>query len=1352
MFLLTLINLLLIIFHSSFEKWANLVYYQIVTSKVIYVDIFTIVLFMCMICMNIVIYMLYKYMYTTGMIYHMCIYDIFMNFHEYIINTHMMKKLLLHMIFMNHTLVTIRSRWYALRTHMRNHLHLQWTHFSCSFAVLITCMNCRCLFIQNDHRINSVYGIVYILHLVKYIYNTIHTTIPMNVLYDITYMFSWVKSVCGAHVFNGLHSVHIDFCADETERWMAKIKDYSSHNACNYDINKGDFIYSNYMNSNTCYYALMTGKRKFSRIKSNNKCVKFIVDSGCSNHLTNVDMKYMFHVEPIHTLIGTAGDHSLRSTNKGCLGPLKHVLHTPSSKFSLLSVSNICDEDITVVFTRDKVCFYNNEDVNGYLHVARIMSEGYREGNLYLMDISTETSVAQSEHTGTDHFSLVASAVIMNRYTMWHQRLNHIGHDSLRRLRDSGVYHDMIWDEDEYVAHRSKICHGCASGKLTAAPTRKVSGELIDDRHPSSRPGGLILIDLFFSNITSYNSSELGLIIVDAYSKCMWVTFGRSKDEAQTMFSSWLELMRGHKFHIGGIGKVRSDNGGEFVSSNFMNMLSVNGIVPERAPPYAHVNRAERAIRHVKETARAYINTNYINLSRLAAWRTKGRTSNPFIFWNEAVRHACHVFNVIPEKKFSSKGISRHERFFGSKPDMTRLKVFGSTGYVHISRELRKSFDSTSVMGVYMGFNPLSPQTWRMMNLVTGSVVESRTVIFNENVDEQNVPVFIRGGGVRSSQEDVPDEYWQDSAEYDDPEADRLPSRWDTVDAVESSYVATVNDKLSEGIVCVQPQMDCGASVRVPKTVREARNSPEWSDAYDREIQSFVKNDILEFVPRQDSMKVLSWRWIFRVKENTVSGVLTHKARGTLRGDHQIEGVDYQETFAPVARLKSLRLLLSIVCDHDLECDNMDVDTAFLYGEKQDDEPEVYVQIPHGFPIPPSIQRSSVPHVGRLKRHVYGLKQAPRTWFRTLSEYLVVIGFVPCVHDPCLFVRRSTNKVCYIFVYVDDLVIAADSVEEMRVVKDELRDKWSMKDLGPIESILGIRVIRNRTERTLSMTQEKYIDNLLSKFNLSDVKPTKTPLDPGCSLSKQMCPVTEEERALASKQPYRELVGSLMYLMVCTRPDIAFAICQLSRYSSNHGAGHWSALMHVVRYVKGTKSLGITYRGNSGLYPTLFSDASFASDIDSRRSVSGYISYVGGGPVSWRSKLQSTTALSTCESEYIALCSAAQEAVHLRSLFQELIPSVDGSAVGAPIVVFEDNKATIDISKNPCLHEKQKHVDVKYHYVRECVLNQRIRVQYVRTDLMLADILTKAVQTGVWMRLISRVMGPTNISDHVDEK
>ena len=1137
----------------------------------------------------------------------------------------------------------------------------------------------------------------------------------------------------------------VKFCKD-----IATSDDLTGNSKINSLFNKGNFIKNKFMIELPNHFALMVTKRKFSSIDASDLKVRFIVDSGCSNHITNVDIKHMYRVESIHTLINTAGGLPLRSINRGCIGPLKHVLHTPLAKFSLLSVSNICDENITVVFTKDEVRFINSSEIGDWLHQASVLYKGTREGNLYTMDIDTLVKSKDVTPRCINAYSLVASAEPTNRYTLWHNRCNHVGHEVLKGIRDTRVYPDMAWTDDEYISHRSRICHGCATGKLTVSPTRKVSGELINEKHPSNRPGGLILIDLFFSNIVSYNSCELGLIIVDAHSKCMWAMFGRSKDEAPSLFETWLAYMKGLKFDIGSIGKVRSDNGGEFISGSFMNILTSNSITHERAPPYAHVNRAERAIRHVKETARSYVNTNHINLSRLAAWKTNGRTSNPFIFWTEAVRHACLVFNVLPEKKFAKKGVSRHERFFGTSPDMTRLKVFGCTAYVHVSREVRKSFDSTAVMGVYMGFNPLSPQTWRIMSISSGAMVESRTVLFNENVDEQNIPLHVRGGE-RNSQVEIPDEYWQDSAESDEVDySKRIPSHWDTVDAKEESYVTTVDDVESKG-VCVNSD-GCISQTWVPSTVREAKSSPEWSEAYDKEIQSFVKNDILEFVPREDGMKVLNWKWIFRVKENTVTGDLTYKARGTLRGDHQVEGVDYDETFAPVARLKSLRMLLSIVCSQDLECDNMDVNTAFLYGIKQEDEPEVYVKIPLGFPVPEYIRKSSREYVGRLKRHVYGLKQAPRTWYRTLSEYLVKIGFVACVHDPCLFVRRQGDQVCYISVYVDDLVIAASSRVEMGIVKAELESKWSMKDLGELESILGIRVIRDRSKRTLCLSQERYVDNLLRKFKLEEVKATRTPLDPGCALSKRMNAETEEERSLAARRPYREVVGSLMYLMVCTRPDIAFSIGQLSRYSNNHGSGHWNALMHVIRYVKGSKAMGITYTGGVELYPCLFSDASYASDADSRRSVSGYISYVGGGPVSWKSKLQSTVALSSCESEYIALCAAAQEAVHLKALFSELVPVVKGGRSGTPIVVYEDNRATIDISRNPCLHEKQKHVDVKYHYVRECVLEARIRVQYLRTDLMLADVLTKAVQIGVWMRLISPVMGPTDISRHVDRE
>ena len=496
--------------------------------------------------------------------------------------------------------------------------------------------------------------------------------------------------------------------------------------------------YRTYYHSNhNEYLALVTTKRDYES-SSPDTIVKFIIDSGCSNHLTYADVHYMYKCVPIESWIGTAGGPPLRSTRRGSIGPLVNVLHVPDAKFSLLSISNFCDEDMTVMFNRDEVLFVKNEECERWLPTLKVVQKGFRENNLYAINIEVSNRNGSWFTPTVSHHSLVANAESTNRYTLWHNRFNHCGHESLRVIRESKRYPDMIWSDEEYIAHRARVCHGCAVGKMIVSSTRKQSRELISEKHPSNRPGGLILIDTFFSNIVSHTSKELGLIIVDAHSKCMWTRFGRSKDDVQELFQEWLMYMKGLKFNIGSICFVRSDNGGEFTSTAFVQVLNSFGISPERAPPYAHVNRAERAIRHVKETARAYINTNRINLSRLAVWRTNGRTSNPYVFWTDAINHSCQVFNMLPEKKFSKSGISRHERFFGTTPDLTRIKVFGCTAYVHIPRDARKSFDETSSIGVYLGFNPISPQTWRIMNIQSGKVNESRSVIFNENIDIQN--------------------------------------------------------------------------------------------------------------------------------------------------------------------------------------------------------------------------------------------------------------------------------------------------------------------------------------------------------------------------------------------------------------------------------------------------------------------------------------------------------------------------------------------------------------------------------------------------------------------------------------
>jgi hypothetical protein len=280
----------------------------------------------------------------------------------------------------------------------------------------------------------------------------------------------------------------------------------------------------------------------------------------------------------------------------------------------------------------------------------------------------------------------------------------------------------------------------------------------------------------------------------------------------------------------------------------------------------------------------------------------------------------------------------------------------------------------------------------------------------------------------------------------------------------------------------------------------------------------------------------------------------------------------------------------------------------------------------------------------------------------------------------------------------------------------------------------------------MTLDQTEYITGILTKFNILNPRVATTPLDPGVKLSKSMCPVSLEDKLEAEKFPYREMIGSVMYLMLCTRPDIAFAVSQLSKYNSCHGQGHHTALLHLFRYLHHSKSKLITYSSQTTNLLG-FSDSSWAADIDSRRSVTGYVFFVAGAPVSWKSQSQTTVALSSAEAEYMALCAATQEAVHLRVLLQDILPAYKASA--EPAIIFEDNTACIAMSNNPVHHERTKHIDNKYHFIRERILSKEIHVVYLETRLMIADLLTKPVSLQVSKNLLPVLMGPTNIYDHV---
>uniref|UniRef100_H3H9D6 Reverse transcriptase Ty1/copia-type domain-containing protein n=1 Tax=Phytophthora ramorum TaxID=164328 RepID=H3H9D6_PHYRM len=392
--------------------------------------------------------------------------------------------------------------------------------------------------------------------------------------------------------------------------------------------------------------------------------------------------------------------------------------------------------------------------------------------------------------------------------------------------------------------------------------------------------------------------------------------------------------------------------------------------------------------------------------------------------------------------------------------------------------------------------------------------------------------------------------------------------------------------------------------------------------------------------------------WVFRVKENQAGEIERFKARLVAKGFSQKYGIDYDETFAPVAKFTSIRIVLSLAAKYGLKLHQMDVKTAFLNGVLDED---IYMAQPDGY-----VDEDHPDHVCKLKRSLYGLKQSPRMWNQTIDDFMLKLGFKKCESDHCVYLKRDGQDMIFVALYVDDLVLASSNDELLESTKHALSKRFEMTDLGELEYFLGMEIKNDRDSGKVTVRQTKFLQSILTKFGMQDSKPVKTPQDPGLKLTKNMC---ESGCQHEDTMPYRSAVGALMYLMVATRPDLAAAVGVLSQFSADPCPTHWQALSVCC------DSLGMCG----------YSDADWAGDIESRRSTSGYAFMMNGGCISWRSKKQRTVALSSTEAEYMALSEATQEAVWLKVFLCELGEMASDEAVK----IYEDNQGSIALAKNP---------------------------------------------------------------------
>ena len=504
-----------------------------------------------------------------------------------------------------------------------------------------------------------------------------------------------------------------------------------------------------------------------------------------------------------------------------------------------------------------------------------------------------------------------------------------------------------------------------------------------------------------------------------------------------------------------------------------------------------------------------------------------------------------------------------------------------------------------------------------------------------------------------------------------------------------------------------------------PQGYKDSLASPQsqqWSDARMKEKASLHKRKVMALHRIPEGAKILKSRYIYKIKRDSQGKVKEFKARLVVLGCQQEKGVDVEQTFAPVVKGVTIRLIMALAFILNMLIHQIDISSAFCYANIEED---VYMKPPPEMKVEPG-------WCFKLFKSLYGLRASPRNWNRHLDKYIKSLHFTPSVLDPCLYYRWHDGKLALILVYVDDILIAHKDLSFICSIKDSFLSTFDMTDMGEMEHFLNIKI--TRTTNTLRMDQTTYAKKILAKFadyigTSKKGKKYPFPADAQERLA-DTTPETAAQRLFASCFPYRSIVGALLYLSTYTRPDLAYPVGVLARFGNDPTYAACMLAIHVLIYLRGTVDQGIQFSG-SEFDMHVFSDADWAGDIMTRRSTTGYVVFAGGGPIAWQSRLQTTVATSSMESEYMALYAGMQELVWLWGVMKELqLPLLE------PTSFFLDSQSAEDLAMNPVFHKRSKHIAIKYHWVRQHVVGGifgTARLVHVNTHEMSADIFTKAL-------------------------
>ena len=1008
----------------------------------------------------------------------------------------------------------------------------------------------------------------------------------------------------------------------------------------------------------------------------------WILDSGATAHICvlNQGLERSRKLGEREMVIKVGSGHSVAATNIGSTSlilssghklSLDDCLVLPKGLKNIASISVLCKKGYAFNFSDDVCDIYFR---NKYVGKASLLN------GLYYINVQDDISVST--------ITSKRKAFDANQRFLWHLRLGHANDRKILELEKDGILGPLGLDP-------YPTCESCLKGKMTKSPftgTFTRAKDLLELIHSDvCGPFSVMARGGFFYFVT----------FTDDYSRYGHVYLMKNKSDTLDFFKEYKTLVENQTGKH--IKAIRSDRGGEYMSTEFDMFLKEHGIISQLTPPGTpQLNGvAERRNRTLLDKVRSMLS--YTDL--------------PISLWGYALQTAAYIINRCPSKSTST---TPYEIWRGRKPSLRHMRIWGCPAYVKKTKVDNK-LETRSLIARFIGYPEDSMGYLFYLHNDQTIIVALKAHFLEEE--------FVWEGG--KGREIILGEQSQTPKEASIPDVVSEPSSSQTV-LRRSGRVSHPPERYG---LLLQGEHDLHAVAEGhhgddPSTYEQAMtdvDSMRWLEAMQAEMDSMYSNQVWTLVDLPDGFRPIGCKWIYKRKIGPDGKVDTYKARLVAKGYSQKEGIDYEETFSPVAMIKSIRILLAMAAYLDYEIWQMDVKTAFLNGFLKED---IYMEQPRGF-----TSEADSHKVCKLRKSIYGLKQASRSWNLRFDEVVRNYGFVKNEDEPCVYRKSSGSIISFLVLYVDDILLIGNDIGALSSVKAWLSTEFSMKDLGEATYILGIRIFRDRVKRMIGLSQALYLEKVLKRFGMEDSKKGFLPVRHGVHLSKSMCPQSEEDRKEMIGIPYASAVGSLMYAMLCTRPDIAYAVSIVSRFQANPGREHWQTVKSILKYLRRTKDMILVY-GNGELKVDGYTDSDFQSDVDDRRSISGFVFTLNGGAVSWKSSKQSTTADSTTEAEYIAASEAAKEGVWIRKFLEELqvFPEVE-----RPLTLWCDNTGAIAQAKEPRSHSRSKHIERKYHVIRDFVEKGYIAMQKIPSADNVADPLTKPLAQAVLDRHLEKM-------------